>query len=90
MTPSSHSPEALAAAQEIWDDSISANHNTENWAAIIEKHMRGGTAPRELVEALALIRDTFKKDEAQGYESRDRRFAIEVSESVLAKWEGTK
>lgn len=33
--------------------------------------------------ALHFIHDTFRKDEAQGYRSRDRQFAIEIAERAL-------
>lgn len=33
--------------------------------------------------ALETIRDTFRKDEAQGFHSRDRQFAIGLAEAAL-------
>jgi hypothetical protein len=41
----------------------------------------------ELLEALKLIRDTFNRDEEQGYRSRDRQFAIEICDAAIRKVE---
>lgn len=37
-----------------------------------------------LTAALRAVHDTFVKDEAQGYQSRDRQFAIEILGAALA------
>jgi hypothetical protein len=38
-----------------------------------------------LREAIKVVVETFEKDEAQGYRSRDRRYAIDILRTVLPR-----
>lgn len=44
----------------------------------------------ELREALELIRDTFAKDEADGYKSSSRTFALDIANQALTNTEQSK
>ncbi len=55
----------------------------------------GGTTPEpcsaaELEQAVAAVVETFERDEAQGYRSRDRQFAISILRMALDRYRAGK
>jgi hypothetical protein len=86
--------EIVVDATGVFDHPLGPRHLGHNpsWikASDVEAHLRAVEAAHQqeiaqLNAAISCVVETFKRDEAQGYRSRDRQFAIEVLEFAEAR-----
>jgi hypothetical protein len=92
MTDARHLAEQ-AIRQLAGDIAMALGFKQDEWgpaAMLVEAHLKSalaaaGDREARLREAAQYIHDKFAADEAAGYRSRDRQFAIEILAAALAE-----